>query len=402
MLTEQKRKKRMFFSFSFILILVCSVFLTGCGGVQSELIPARNLELKKLPEKSKEAYLELSSLLDDDGKLILEKEIKHISKQDELRTFIDSRLFIQRNYVKLVKLLPEHEVVSLKKEFQKFKSTDLQKTDQMLTQRLNDFNILLSTNAQTQNMYIALLKSLQEEESIHLKHSVVQCKNQSEIDELLESKLPKKLKLVDKNIQKKLARLSDSDRIKIITSARKAEGLPHSVRHYASVADVGSHGSTQVKDEFQDKNKEDDTILFYSDQVMDIDILLDEKLQEPTEHKDDWGDKLPLQGENRKRFLMLIMEFGHADQKVLKELFDKAEEESIYNFLSVYETGFNKSERVELLATLIYLYKGWPSLTLKLCNNPTALSMGDKFTIFKKTTKNQLNLLTQLDAVLSV
>lgn len=431
MLTRQKQKRYSFFLFPFIIAL--SIFFTSCDGVRNDLIPSRNSMLGSLPKKSAEAYLELSNLLDDSGKTKLEKSTMGIRHLDELITFIDSRLQNQKDYADLVKLLPKREGAALKVAFER---ANFYKKKEFVDQGLEELNMIRNATIQSRNNYIDLLKILPEEESIKLKNSISECTNQPEINILIQSKLPKKLKNLGEDTQQKLAKLSDKERGKIMVGAMKAEGFsinpliqkkeqsstnnnikpaPNSHENNVKVEDKAK--KTKMELEQQDKPPitnasaadatEDYTTLFSSDQ--DINALVNAKTQESNEHdaneedppKDSWGTKLPLKSEERQRFLMLIMQFSQSDQKKLKELFDEAEPISIQNFLSVYEQGFNMDEHVELLSTMIYLYKGWPSLTIKLCNNPTSLGTGDKIKLFRNTTTYQLSLLSKLDALLS-
>lgn len=429
MLTRQKQKWYSFFLFPFIIAL--SIFFTSCDGVRQDLIPSRNSMLANLPQKNAEAYLELSNLLDDNGKTKLEKTTMGIHNLDELITFIDSSLQDHKDYADLVKLLPKREGVALKAAFER---ANFEKKKALVDKRLEELNMIRNATIQSRNNYIDLLKILPEEESIKLKNSISECTNQAEINSLIQSKLPKRLKNLGEDTQQKLAKLSDKEREKIMVGAMKAEGFSinpliqkkelSSTKHNTTPAPHGNNvkigdkaEKTKMELEQQDKppiinasaadDTTDYTTLFSSDE--DINALVDAKIQECNEHaaneedtlKDSWGTKLPLKGQDRQDFLMLIMQFSQSDQKKLKELFDEAEPISIRNFLSVYEQGFSKSERVELLSTMIYLYKGWPSLTIKLCNNPTSLTTGDKFQLFRKTTKYQLSLLTTLDALLS-
>ncbi|WP_339044668.1 hypothetical protein [Cardinium endosymbiont of Tipula unca] len=387
--------------------------------------------LGDLPKKSAKAYLELSNLLDDQDKTRLEKSIMAIRHSDELIAFIDSRLQIQKNYIDLVKLLPKREGIALK---EKFESANFEQMTALVMQGLKELSVIHNATIQSRNNYIDLLKILPEEAALELKNSIAKCTNQAEIDTLIKSKLPNKLKNLDQATQQKLAKLPDSEREKIMVGAMKAEGAtinpsienkkPSSTKNNAPPTPNAHENNMKVEDKAektkvelaqQDKTPtinesadatEDYTTLFSSDQ--DINVLVNAKIQESNAHaneentpQDSWGTKLPLKGNMRQQFLMLIMQFSQPDQKKLKELFDEAEPVSIQNFLSVYDQGFSMSERVELLSTMIYLYKGWPSLTIKLCNNPTSLGTGDKINLFRNTTRPQLSLLTKLDALLS-
>jgi hypothetical protein len=234
---------------------------------------------------------------------------------------------------------------------------------------------------------------------------------------------------LDESTKKELVKLPDKERQNILVKSMQEEGLPthhsyHLVEQPKGVyleeddvvslftgKDIQMLDKPDGADSPDNKGEANNTKIEMDEKIkagLDLKRLVAHKAIEANKQpkvedrpKDDWGTKLPLEGDARKSFLGMIMQFNQIDQKKLKELFDKAEPVSIQNFLSVYETGFNKGERLALLATMIYLYKGWPALTLKLCNDPNALSNGNKFAIFRKTTSSQLNLLTRLDSLLS-
>ena len=123
-----------------------------------------------------------------------------------------------------------------------------------------------------------------------------------------------------------------------------------------------------------------------------------------------WGNNLPLQGDKRERFILAVNGyFTIAEKKSLRELLSKVTRDNVINFLEAFfkfgdQPIPNKSKQIteqqNLLSAMIYLYQQWPSLTLKLCNEPEKLSTFEKIGIFRKTSKEQCALLEKIESYL--
>ncbi|MGI2298323.1 hypothetical protein ACRRVB_00625 [Candidatus Cardinium hertigii] len=367
MLNRSAGKINRFFLHYFLLYAIFATCFAcfSCNGVRTELIPKRNPILGKLSEKGKTKYIELLGINDDAGKQKIEKAICNIKTRDDLENFINNNLENHRSYNRLLKFLPKPERPSFQTYFNK---ADLNGQAKLIKQNEKLLQQIQLTSIECQQHYIDLLEIVSNQKAIELKNKILDATKPEEIKQLIISTLPNPFHKLNDHEKASLSQLPDHDRQEILKSIHCNSQKDGVVHH---------HPGALIKQKEQAQPKKDKVV-----------------------SADGWGPKLSLEGEERKQFLFSIMEFSQADQNSLKELFDKVKRDSIDNFLSVYHTGFNKQERIELLGTIIYLYKGWPTLTIKLCNAPSSLSWFDKFGLFKKTQKYQLNLLTKLDALL--
>ncbi|CDG49652.1 Hypothetical protein CHV_a0337 [Cardinium endosymbiont cBtQ1 of Bemisia tabaci] len=366
MLNRSARKINPFFLhyFLFYAIFAACFGFFSCNRVRMDLIPKRNTILGTLSEDGKTKYLKLVSINDDTGKKKIEEAIRNIKTPDALEKFIDISIENQTIYNRLLKLLPKSERPSFQAYFHQADldaQTKLIKQNKKLLDQIN--------RSSGEQHYIDLLEIVSNEEAIALKNKILNATKPEEINQLITSTLPNPFQQLSDDNKAILSKIKDDARQEILKSIHC--------------------------------NSQKDGIVNH-----DLDALIKQKEQAQSKKDkeavpaDGWGPKLSLEGEERRQFLFSIIEFPQSDQNSLKDLFDKVDPDSISNFLSVYYSGFNKKERIELLSTIIYLYKGWPELTIKLCNTPSSLSLFDKFGLFRKTQKHQLELLTKLDELL--
>jgi len=365
MLNRSARKINPFFLHYFLFyatFTVCFVFFS-CNGVRSELIPKRNTVWTGVSEKGKEKYLQLLQMNDETGQEKIHQAISNIKTPDALENFINKSTENQTIYNILLKLLPKSE----RPLFQTcFYQADLDAQAKVINENEKLLQQIQLTPIESQQHYIDLLEIVPNQKAIELKNKILNATKPEEINQLIRSTLPNPFQRLNDDEKASLSQVPDHDRKEILKSI-----------HFNS--QKGGVANDQLG------------------------ALIKQKEQaQPQKDKaaGDWGPKLSLEGEERKQFLFSIMEFPQSDQNALKDLFNKVNQDSIDNFLSVYQEGFNKQERIELLGTIIYLYKGWPALTIKLCNMPSSLSCFEKLGLYRKTKKNQLDLLTKLENLL--
>ncbi|MGI2257232.1 hypothetical protein ACRRVD_01510 [Candidatus Cardinium hertigii] len=368
MLNKSARKINPFFLHYFLFyatFTACFAFFS-CNGVRSELIPKRNTVWTGVSEKGKGNYLKLLQMNDKTGQEKIYKAISNIKTADALESFIKKNIENQTNYNKLLKLLPQSERRSFQKDFDQ---ADLDTQAKLINQNEKLLQQIQLISIECQQHYIDLLQIESNEKiATKLKKDILNATKPEEINQLITSILPNPLQQLNDDAKASLSQLPDHDRQEILKSIHC-----NSQKGRVASDDLGA----LIKQKEQAQAKKDKAV-----------------------PADDWGSKLSLEGKQRKQFLFSIMEFSASDQNSLKDLFDKVDPDSISNFLSVYYSGFNTKERIELLSTIIYLYKGWPNLTIKLCNTPSSLSWLDKLGLFQKTQKHQLKLLTKLDELL--
>lgn len=411
------------FTHYFLLYAIAIAYFAfaSCNGVRKGLIPERNAILGELPIESQNKCMELFKMNNDDGKVKIEKEISNIRTKDALINFINKSLQNHIIYNRLLQLLPKPERLAWQQKFAK--TPDLDDQARLIAQNEMLLQKIQHVSMQHQQHYIDLLEIVSDEEAVALKNKILQSTKAEEIERLIASKLPKEFNALSDEAKEKLSHLPDHERQEIIKATMRKNGTKDdsaiqsstTMNHHQATAlpnhqddlaaEKAQPSEMQLNNTPTDPNTSNDGHAATSSSEPDINTLIEQKIQaqqnkDEAMPQDDWGPKLSLAGEERKQFLTCIMQFSQLDQKSLKELFDKANPNSIDNFLSVYYTGFNTDERTELLATMIYLYKGWPERTIRLCNTPTALSWYDKISLFQQTTKKQLNLLTKLDNLL--
>lgn len=368
MLNRSARKINPFFLHYFLFYAAFTAFFSffGCNGVRSELIPKRNIVLSGISEKGKERYLQLLQMNDEVEKGKIQKAISNIKTTDALENFIEKSIENQTIYNKLLKLLPKSERPAFQAHFHQ---ADLDAQAELIKENEKLLQQIQLTSIECQQQYIDFLQvESDQEKTIELKKKILHATKPEEINQLITSTFPNLLQQLNDDAKESLSQLPDHDRQEILKTI-------HLNSQKSGV--TNDHLGGLIKQKQQAQLKKDKAVL-----------------------TDEWGPKLSLEGEERKQFLFSIMEFPQADQNALKDLFDKVNPDSIQNFLSVYHTGFNKKERIELLGTIIYLYKGWPPLTIKLCNTSSSLSNFDRLSIWKKTRSDQVTLLTKLDELL--
>lgn len=388
----------------FLLYAIAVAYLpfASCNGVRHELMPKRNVILDKLSEKSKGDYLILTQIIPNDHeKKQLEEKVNTIENPCDLEKFIQQSFENYIAYNNLLRLLLEPEQTELK---QKFAKSDLDGQVKLLDQSLRPLKMLQNAPVSTQQNYIDLLKILPDSRAIALKTEIVQATSLYEVDRLVASCLPNSFKQLDDNHKEVLSKLSDHERQEILKVAMQQNDTKDGFDMH-----TGQEQSSKVKPNHTPTapNTPNDAHLTISASKPDINKLIEQKVKAQQDKgekgipQDGWGTKLPLIGEARKQFLNSIIQFSQSDHKALKELFDKANAGSIENFFYVFFTGFSQDERIELLATMIYLYRLCPALTIKLCNEPISVSCFEKLRLYHNTTGNQLNLLKKLDKLLS-
>lgn len=380
MLTIQSKKYSFLLHYFFFLLL--QSILASCGGIRHDLIPEPNLLLRKLPDEQSEAYLQLTQMLNEVGKKKLEKIINKITTVDELSGFIDDSLQTRKAYMDLIKWLPKYEGLQLQKELKAV--ADPKEVKSLIDQSSSGLKVIQSANLTHQCFYKDLLQVLPENQSMELKTEVSKCNNQHELDQLISSKLPQQLKVLDDKAKQDLITSPTTERQSILVNAMQKEGLPTNTLPILNQSNHIMASVTQNRLSATDKSVQEGA------PVENVDMP-----------EDGWGAKLPLQGDERKAFLKLVVAFALSDQKELKNLFDDIHAVSIKNFLYVYNKHFSIEEQSDLLQTIIYLYKGWPKTTIQLCNDPDSLSFCRKMTIFNRTQPYQRALLTALGDYLS-
>ena len=418
MLARPIQKERLGLVPYFVFWIPMAVYfiLISCSGVRKDMIPSRNDMLGKLTDEGQEAYLELMEIAEEDISVKLEARIQSIQILDQLQDFIKDQLQAQKKYKQLLDFLPKSEAIELKKKIAETRT--LEEGADIIEQQLNQFSLLQSTKHQ--QLYVDLVQVLPDDQTIQLKSNILGCANTNQIDQLILSKLPASFKKLDNDCQASFRDLSPVRRQKILIESMKPIA---DSGHDASAIDNNNLEDEPNAQIFAKSNKNalsidkqrdspctnghsnDSAIASPNTAKDDIRLLIDKVAKEDLNNEDipvdSWGSKLPLRGKERKDFFKLIMQFPQSDQKTLKKLFDLAEEISIQNFLLVYATGFNVEERINLLSTMIYLYKLDKNLTIKLCNDPESLSTYDEMSIWKKTNTNQLNLLKKLRDLLN-
>ncbi|WP_250238361.1 hypothetical protein [Cardinium endosymbiont of Oedothorax gibbosus] len=357
-------------------------------------MPKRNKLLGSLPGKSKKDYLILIQMMDDREREQLEQEVKTIKDLDVLKNFIKKSLQNRRAYDNLLKRLPKPERIALEQKLAKVADPDGQV--KLIDQHSNELQVIENAFMPDRQHYIDLVEVLPDDQAIALKNKIVQATSPNEVGQLIASWLPESFKQLNDHAKEKLSKLPDHERQKILKAAMSQNGKKGGLdMHTATVTEKTSVDPAALPPSYEEATGPN------TDSISQLDI---HKLIEQMDGgipQDGWGPKLPLEGEEREEFVLLIMEFSESHQKVLKELFDKADRHSIANFFAVFFGGFNEKERIELLATIIYLYKVDPLLTIKLCNNPASVGWWDRFSLYKKTNPTQLNLLKKLDELLS-
>jgi hypothetical protein len=432
MVVMQTTNKKTFFDHLFYLFMVCITFVlqTSCG-VRKDLIPSQNKTLGQLPKQNKKAYQKLYNLLDEASKEKLERSVNKIQDVDALCVFIETNLRAQQTYQTLRTILPKGKRAQLMQAVQNADQLEVINTLIQESAAL-DLQSFQACSLETQQNCMDLLHILPKEQAHALKEAISNCTGSIEVEALIKSKLPHKLQVLDVSTKQAFIKLPEAERKAILVKALQEEhnasklqgNIPLSKQEDLEQADplkspIASQATNDPKHQatgapsplLNDPNaagaSDSTSTMPPSFSGLDLERLVMQTEREGKAQpavdvpQDTWGTKLPLQGQAREHFLDLVLQFSHSDQAKLKELFDKAKSISIRNFLSVYDTGFKPEESVALVGTMIYLYKGWPDLTLKLCNNPHSLSTGDKLIIFRKTSDKQLKLLTRLNQLLS-
>ncbi|MCT4697427.1 MAG: hypothetical protein V3581_04270 [Candidatus Cardinium sp.] len=248
---------------------------------------------------------------------------------------------------------------------------------------IKDQNLVKKLINQYHTLYIILHPILPKDPYFALKNRIAQVTNLNEADEVdqyIASQLPKPFKELNEYDKEDIYNLSD-DRRKNILTLMTAAPSPS----YQETIDQPAHKDTIAHSEAIHKLIQEGK----AQQAQDEDIP-----------QDDWGDKLPLKGKDRMVFFNLMVEYNDNDQKALKKLFDEVDPDSVRNLAILFAVRFTKEENRRLISTMIYLYKGWPADTIKMCNNTANMSWVEKWKIFRRTTGSQLDTLQQLDKCL--
>ncbi|WP_114909800.1 hypothetical protein [Cardinium endosymbiont of Sogatella furcifera] len=243
-----------------------------------------------------------------------------------------------------------------------------------------DQNLVEKLINQYHTLYIILHPILPKDQFFALKNSIAQVTNLKEadtVDQYIESQLPKPfIKLSDED-RENICKLPEGQRNNILAIMTPNE------LHEAE--DQPAHKGTTV-------------------QLETIHQLIQEgkaqQAQDEDTPEDGWGDKLPLKGKDRMVFLNLMVEYNDNDQKALKMLFDEVDADSVRNLAILFARRFTKEENRRLVSAMIYLYKGWPADTIKMCNNTAEMSLMEQLKIFRRTTGSQLDALQQLNKYL--
>ncbi|WP_342265422.1 hypothetical protein [Cardinium endosymbiont of Philonthus spinipes] len=394
MLRRKAQQKKIFFVhyYLFYTLVVAYLPFVMCGCLRGGLLPKPNLTLASLPESIKEQYFTLTQMVDDSGKERLEKVMDRISSQSILKDFIDKSLQNHIAYNALLQLLPKPERAVLKQKFDK--SFDIHDMDgqidaqkKLIDQCASDLKMIQHAAIPTRQHYIDLLEILPDHKATALKNKIVQLTRPDEADQLIASWLPKWFGQLDDRAQESFLKLSDRRRQEFLKDLFEAP-----IRHKEQEAAASKAAQPNDSD------------VIPSVAQLDIHKLLEEKHkeqqaqqeQEEAIPQDEWGDKLPLEGKQRKEFLLSILPFKQEDRKSLKRLFNQAESESIYFFVRAYREAFSPGDRIKLLKILICLYRKDQSLTIKLCNRPDLLTTGESLRIVWIAGWSGTGLLTKL------
>ncbi|WP_243517672.1 MULTISPECIES: hypothetical protein [unclassified Candidatus Cardinium] len=377
----------LFIQYFFFYALVVAYFpFTGCFGVRKDLVPQRNEVLGGLPYNIKKLYLELTQMLDDDERKVLETKINTIKDPHRLTYFIEKCI----DYKGILKLLPKPERALCKQAFTN--AFDINHAEKLIKQYQNELKMIYNASIQTQQYYIDLLQVLPEDQATALKKQIVQSTSPTDVDQLIILYLPNAFKKIDEDTKKELISLPDEKRQEILKKAMEKNEKKHFVD-----GELDSLSDFDYDSEYDaDSNDEKENI--------SITNLIQQKIEEQENKEDEdipqdkWGKKLKLQGEKREQFVLYTLDLKPGDESKLKELFTKADQEGLDNLADVFFEVFpTDKERKDLLDTMIYLYKGWPKDTLLLCNHPASFGAGKKLQLFWHTNKYQRTLLTKLD-----
>ncbi len=385
----------------FWIYILVVLFSTSCNGVRPEFMPQYNSVLGELPKPAKEAYLELLGLLDGEDKVELKKQIDKIDKVKKLEDFIYKRLENQKKYNEVLKLLPRSDHIELK---QKLAQCDtLHDREAVLNEYLMLFKMIQQVDALTKQHYIDLIALLSDDQATAFKNEVIQFDNPQKVVERIASKFCNVFGELKKEDKENLSKLKDRGRQDILREIMQSNDTKDS-----SGMHTGKDESSQAKS----NNKPIDPNMSNDEHAAilkpDINKLIKQKVEDQQKQdeaipQDEWGGKLSLikEKKNRQEFLLLVMKFVEADQKILKELFNQVIPDSLEKFFSVFFTGFTNEERTDLLGAMIYLYRAKELITVKLCNAPKSVSKWEKFSLFLATTADQLKVLTKLDDLLN-
>lgn len=359
---------------SYALVGAYVFFICSCVG--RGLMPKLIKILPALPEKVQEKYIELIfKLPNDKEKEKLEKEVKKFNSSGEAEKFIEKKYQkyqMCKTHSDLFKLLLKSERAALEQKFDK--AVDPDEQVKVIDHYSNKLQMIKNLPMLDRQAYIDLLEVLPEDQAIAFATNIQKCTNQNEVSQMIESKLPNEIKKLNQDDKERFfLKLPDYEQHKILRSIIHAGAITEKTSvdptapppSYEGVSGLPSYAQLDIKD---------------------INKFIEEKAQQQEEKdeeepQDGWRTKLPLVGEKRRKFLISIIQFPQSDQKYLKELFDKADPDSIENFFSVFFTGFSKDEGIKLLSLMVCLYTKDKSLTLKMCNQPHALSTFDRMKI---------------------
>lgn len=378
------------YTFMAILPFVVAMLTTSCG-INKQLMVKKDPFFNTLPSPTKTAYKTLCKVLDENKKYQLESTCKKVHDVQKIQSFIQETYQIQKQYLTLINLLPETECKILKKQIQNSNLYDVKNIIQQpkYTTILKLWN---SLGNNTKVKYIQLLKNQQEPQIVNtIKAQLFQSTPQKNTKEIITQLIqtPQSSQKFSNNHSFKSPKnfkpeKSDPQTTPSITqkigNKNNANGTYEKEEEELYITPKETESSIPYQDDFSD-----DFIEIYDSQT------------------DDWTEKLNLNKAQKKAFFDILMEFSQKDQSSLKELINQTEQENIENFCIVYfqQGNFTKEEKSELLATLIYLYKGWPKIALKLCNCPWGLSNMEQLLIFRRTRPKQLKLLLRLNDLIS-
>ena len=432
MFTFQHQKKYSFVvSYTFFFLLLPSLFLISCGlscGVRKDLIPVCNDHLGKLPEEAKQKYRKLCNMLDDASVRKLEQHIRPMDDIGKLEQYIGSKLKEEENYKTLREFLPAHQAAALKTQVEAAKS--LEERGRFINEYWNTIKIFHACNDDTRCHYSGLIKALPKEEAAQLKVKMVQCKTVVEIEELVKAKLPKQIQDLDNAATEQIMKLSDKALANVLQQALAQEQtkdaaapaslLPETLEGEEPKPTDGEEPSTPditnpSKESNDDKDVDASKTPSKTAPILDLNTMIADQLEKDLrkrkeENEDDgWGRKLPLQGQERKDFLNRMITFEKTTEKkmggedVLKELFNNTNDGNIRNFLRVYNECFSDQEQINLLQTMIALYRDSKALTIRLSNTSTPLGIGDQWALLRKTKEPvpSLSLLLKMQTCLS-
>ena len=402
--TDPKRCSCFIHYFLFYAIFVAYLPLTGCFGPRTDLIPKINSALSELSDTSKKEYITINEMLRPDQKKKFKQKIDTISKPDDLQSFIKKMHQNCIDYNDLLKLLTKSERTELTKKFDEV-IIDVDAQAKLIEETSRPLQMIEDATMQNKQDYIDLLELLPDNKAIALKNKIVKFTNPKDADQFIKSQFDTLFKQLDDKTKAALSKLRDTKRQEVLRkimndNAKKDSHTGKVTGNNQTVAQTNNQNSSASKEEQQNEvpsnnqstnpgtpNNSDSTT---SSSELDVDKLIqnaeeeEEKEEEAKKNQDiqdDWGPKIPLEGDARKEFKTSMIVFDPEDQKKFKELADQVDPGSMINFFYAYENGFNKEERIELLSTIITLYKGKPELTIKMCNRPNNLSWGDTFAI---------------------